>query len=100
MLLAERMRQALGKARIYQQKVAIAFIDLDGFKALNDSYGHDWGTGCCRLSRRGSMRRCVRAIPWRGWVAMSLSRGWWGCRRWRTASRCSSGCWRRRMRRF
>ncbi|MBV4455697.1 MULTISPECIES: sensor domain-containing diguanylate cyclase [Pseudomonas] len=43
LLLAERMRQALGKARIDQQKVAIAFIDLDGFKALNDSYGHDWG---------------------------------------------------------
>ncbi|MDU9028360.1 sensor domain-containing diguanylate cyclase [Pseudomonas mediterranea] len=43
LLLAERMRQALGKARIHQQKVAIAFIDLDGFKSLNDSYGHDWG---------------------------------------------------------
>ncbi|AZE89201.1 sensor domain-containing diguanylate cyclase [Pseudomonas orientalis] len=43
LLLAERMRQALGKAKIEQQKVAIAFIDLDGFKALNDSYGHDWG---------------------------------------------------------
>ncbi|CAN1598529.1 diguanylate cyclase domain-containing protein [Pseudomonas mediterranea] len=43
LLLAERMRHALGKARLLQQKVAIAFIDLDGFKALNDSYGHDWG---------------------------------------------------------
>jgi len=43
LLLAERMRQALGTARLHQQKVAIAFIDLDGFKALNDSYGHDWG---------------------------------------------------------
>jgi diguanylate cyclase (GGDEF)-like protein len=43
LLLAERMRQALGRARIHQHKVAIAFIDLDGFKALNDSYGHDWG---------------------------------------------------------
>jgi diguanylate cyclase len=43
LLLAERMRQALGKARVHEQKVAIAFIDLDGFKALNDSYGHDWG---------------------------------------------------------
>lgn len=43
LLLAERMRQALGKARIHQHQVAIAFIDLDGFKALNDSYGHDWG---------------------------------------------------------
>lgn len=43
LLLAERMRQALGQAAVDQQKVAIAFIDLDGFKALNDSYGHDWG---------------------------------------------------------
>lgn len=43
LLLAERMRQALGKAKSDQHKVAIAFIDLDGFKALNDSYGHDWG---------------------------------------------------------
>lgn len=43
LLLAERMHQALGQARTQQQRLAIAFIDLDGFKAINDNYGHELG---------------------------------------------------------
>jgi diguanylate cyclase (GGDEF)-like protein/PAS domain S-box-containing protein len=43
LLLAERMRQALGQARTQQHRLAIAFIDLDGFKAINDNYGHELG---------------------------------------------------------
>ncbi|OCX22445.1 diguanylate cyclase [Stutzerimonas xanthomarina] len=43
LLLTERMRQAIGKSRTHHQKLAIAFIDLDGFKIVNDSYGHELG---------------------------------------------------------
>jgi|TARA_R110002033_G_scaffold171207_1_gene218269 diguanylate cyclase (GGDEF)-like protein/PAS domain S-box-containing protein len=42
-LLADRMQQALIKAQRYNKNIAIAFLDLDGFKEVNDAYGHDIG---------------------------------------------------------
>lgn len=42
-LLADRLRQAMTRARRQQQFVAVAYIDLDGFKAINDQHGHDVG---------------------------------------------------------
>ncbi len=42
-LLADRLRQAMTRARRQQQFVAVAYIDLDGFKAINDQHGHDAG---------------------------------------------------------
>ncbi len=42
-LLADRMRQALAQSRRRDQQLAVAFIDLDGFKAINDSHGHEAG---------------------------------------------------------
>lgn len=42
-LLADRLRQAMLQAQRRNQLLAVAYLDLDGFKAVNDRYGHDVG---------------------------------------------------------
>ena len=41
--LQDRLQQALTSAKRYGHRVAVAFIDLDQFKFINDSLGHDIG---------------------------------------------------------
>lgn len=43
LLLMERLQQLLIMAQRQARRVAILFLDLDGFKAVNDSWGHDMG---------------------------------------------------------
>mgnify|MGYP003625966659 CR=1 FL=1 len=42
-LLADRMQQAMAQAHRHNTSIAIAYLDLDGFKEINDRYGHDVG---------------------------------------------------------
>jgi diguanylate cyclase (GGDEF)-like protein len=42
-LLDERLQQALVHARQRAQQVAVLYLDLDGFKDLNDTLGHEAG---------------------------------------------------------
>jgi diguanylate cyclase (GGDEF)-like protein/PAS domain S-box-containing protein len=43
LLLADRLRQAMSQAQRRKQTVAVVFLDLDGFKAVNDQHGHGVG---------------------------------------------------------
>lgn len=42
-LLADRLRQAMVHAQRRGQALAVAYLDLDGFKTVNDRHGHDIG---------------------------------------------------------
>ncbi len=58
-LFGDRMGQAITQARRNRQQVAMLFIDLDGFKHINDSLGHQIGDRVLRMAA-GRLQRCVR----------------------------------------
>ena len=61
MLLMDRMAQALASVQRRQQGGALLFIDLDNFKTLNDTLGHDQGD---LLLQQVAVRlnKCVRNV--------------------------------------
>ncbi len=43
LLLADRLQQGMAQAQRRDQRVAVVYLDLDGFKAVNDRHGHEVG---------------------------------------------------------
>ncbi|MGZ8786522.1 MAG: putative bifunctional diguanylate cyclase/phosphodiesterase, partial [Acidimicrobiia bacterium] len=59
MLLNDRISQAIATAPRHQKQVAVLFLDLDGFKHINDSLGHGIGDKLLQ-SVAARLVECVR----------------------------------------
>ncbi len=60
-LLADRLNQAIAHSQRNQKSMAVCYLDLDGFKEVNDQFGHAVGDRLLvDVTRR--MSRCLRKI--------------------------------------
>ena len=61
LLLADRLEQAIIQSQRQGNSLALVYLDLDGFKAVNDQYGHTIGDALLiNISQR--MRTIIREI--------------------------------------
>ncbi|MBU0753046.1 MAG: EAL domain-containing protein [Gammaproteobacteria bacterium] len=58
-LLADRVTQTLAYAVRYANPVAVAFVDLDNFKFVNDSLGHQAGDKIIKMAA-DRIKACIR----------------------------------------
>ncbi|WP_221766063.1 PhnD/SsuA/transferrin family substrate-binding protein [Halomonas nitroreducens] len=60
LLLADRLRQAMAQVDRNDGRLAVVFVDLDGFKAVNDTHGHALGDRLL-VTLAGRMQEQLRA---------------------------------------
>lgn len=60
-LLNDRMAQALIQAKRFKRTMAVMFIDIDYFKKINDSHGHDVGDELLKLVAI-ELSACIRDV--------------------------------------
>ena len=58
-LVCERLEEAIARAQRTKSKVAVAFLDLNRFKQVNDTLGHHAGDELLKLVAR-RLRNCTR----------------------------------------
>jgi len=59
LLLADRLHQAMTRAKRRNESLALAYLDLDGFKAINDNHGHNAGDHLLTVIAE-RMKQCLR----------------------------------------
>lgn len=59
MLFKDRLHQAIAQANRDNSEFTLMYLDLDGFKHVNDTYGHDVGDELIRQTAE-RLKRCVR----------------------------------------
>ena len=73
LLFKERLNQTMEDRRRDNKQLAVMMIDLDRFKIVNDTLGHQTGDSLLQLAAN-SMKEClVSEIPLHDWVEMNLS---------------------------
>jgi hypothetical protein len=96
-----RANAELSRARRHEQEVTLIYLDLDGFKQVNDNLGTGPATWCCAARRSRWARRCAARTCSRASAATSS----WRCsgssrpstrRRSPTGWSARSGAWRSR----
>ncbi|MDB6107272.1 MAG: hypothetical protein JWO52_7271 [Gammaproteobacteria bacterium] len=60
MLFSDRLTEAIAMAQRYRRKLAVLYLDVDRFKHINDSLGHDIGDRLLQ-SMAARLHACVRA---------------------------------------
>lgn len=60
-LFFDRLSQAMSQARRGGKHVALVFLDLDGFKPINDIHGHEAGDAVLKIVAQ-RLLSCVRAV--------------------------------------
>jgi diguanylate cyclase (GGDEF)-like protein/PAS domain S-box-containing protein len=68
-LFADRLHRALARARRYGTSAAVLLIDVNGFKRVNDAFGHDAGDAVlAEIARRlqRSLRQTDTVARWGG----------------------------------
>jgi diguanylate cyclase (GGDEF)-like protein/PAS domain S-box-containing protein len=59
-LFSDRLTEAIAMARRYRRKLAVLYVDVDRFKHINDSLGHDIGDRLLQ-SMAARLHACVRS---------------------------------------
>lgn len=71
-LLFDRLEQSISRAVRQKTMFAVLYIDLDGFKKVNDRCGHDIGDQVLKLGAERMEPASARVTLWPAWAAMSL----------------------------